>query len=266
MVLSAINGIPIKQVKDVYRESQAIKARRREDCVTTFEMTFCKCGEVPEDILSKEYQVKATTTASLPTEPGLSFAVHVNSRGVMNGPGARWIESEITATPETQNGESRPESTLGGIASGMLKTFGLQNNEDDGKEPEPQQEEKEKQIKGEMSKMTQKEKQIKGEHDEANDAEELRLALAASQAEAGGASTDDLERALALSQADCGGGGASGGGGDDLQRALALSAAETGPGLDPELELALQVSKEQFPPEEEIDIDLERAIQASHGL
>ena len=104
------------------------------------------------------------------------------------------------------------------------------------------------------------------EHDEANDAEELRLALAASQAEAGGASTDDLERALALSQADCGGGGASGGGGDDLQRALALSAAETGPGLDPELELALQVSKEQFPPEEEIDIDLERAIQASHGL
>ena len=243
MVLSAINGIPIKQLKDVYRESQAIKARRREDCVTTFQMTFCKCGEVPEDILSKEYQVKATTTASLPTEPGLSFAVHVNSRGVMNGPGARWVESEITATPETQNGESRPESTLGGIASGMLKTFGLQNNEDDGKEPEPQQEEKEKQIKGEMSKMRQ-----------------------ASQAEAGGASMDDLERALALSQADCGGGGASGGGGDDLQRALALSAAETGPGLDPELELALQVSKEQFPPEEEIDIDLERAIRASHGL
>ena len=139
MVLSAINGIPIKQVKDVYRESQAIKARSTEDCVATFEMTFGKRGEVPEDILSKEYQVKTTTTASLPTEPGLRFAVYVNSRGVMNGPGARWVESEITATPETQNEESRPESTLGRIASGMLKTFGLQNNEDNEKEPEPQQ-------------------------------------------------------------------------------------------------------------------------------
>ena len=112
MVLSAINGIPIKQVEDVYRESQAIKARSREDCVKTFKMTFSEHGLVPEDILSKEYQVKTTTTASLPTEPGLSFAVHVNSKGVMNGPGARWVESEITATPETQNGESRLESTL----------------------------------------------------------------------------------------------------------------------------------------------------------
>ena len=146
MVLSAINGIPIKEVKDVFRQFQAIKARSREDCVTTFEMTFGKRGEVPEDILSKEYQVKATTTASLPTEPGLSFAVHVNSKGVMNGPGARWVESEITATPETQNGDSRPESTLGGSASGMLKTFGLQNNEDDGKEPEPQQGEDETKL------------------------------------------------------------------------------------------------------------------------
>ena len=51
----------------------------------------------------------------------------------------------------------------------------------------------------------------------------------------------ELERALALSAQAAASGAADA---DDLQRAIAMSAAETGTDMDPELQIALAISKE----------------------